>query len=467
MSHPYLYAYSKTKCKFNKILKRYGDLQTNKYDINTNKYDTNTNKYDTNTNKYDTNTIHNYNYDEYDNEYDDDEYNKSITIFISKLNNTDMDTNCLLAIITKDNPNLIHISNFGYNRKCNINKNIEHGKNTLNIMKAFFNYIEMYYPDISSIKLTDESYFNHTCVNISLYPYYILKYGKTYYEYECEYKCNLIIDIDNEHNDQKLLDIHMNNSIKSKTILINKTFIVKEFIKILDIKKTLNKPYLTLELINNFTENLIDGELVRVFLHRFELPKDSNLCKLYDEFINIIFGNNLNKLPNDLVYYYKTNSNSNDSNKTIKTNITISIEELKKRCNIILTHAIDYIHSYIHSYIDEFKKNNELNKNIYDNSEMFIRLNSIYLSTISNINRKQIKKIQNSLINYYTKVMCYNRWLVQGIHQYTIEKKDLQVKEAYDDLILTIDEYKNAIIWDSGNIEFVNYINICIDICKK
>ena len=155
----------------------------------------------------------------------------------------------------------------------------------------------------------------------------------------------------------------------------------------------------------------------------------------------------------------------NDSNKNIKANI--SIEELKKRCDTILTHTIDYIHSYIHSYIDEFKKNNELNKNIYDNSEMFIRLNSIYLSTISNINRKQIKKIQNSLIGYYTKVICYNIWLVQGTHQYTIEKKDLQVKEAYDELKTTIDEYKNAIIWDGENIEFVNYIDICIGICKN
>ena len=254
-SHPYLKAYLKSNGKFKKILKHY---KSNKY----------------------TNNIQNGGHiTEIDNfifEEDYDEEDERISIFIGKK------YECVIAFIDKQTPNLVWLEFFSYHQNCNINKDLIHGEGTFNMMSTFIKYIKQKHPEIQFIKLSDKSEFICSDTKISLYKLYMLKYGKSFYEK----KFGFILD---NTNHPETIFIHKKNIINSEHIRIDKEFIIEELKKLLEIKKTLFKFYLTSELINNFTSNIENNELVRDFLSRFKIP--DNQCSIFEDFLNIIFGN--------------------------------------------------------------------------------------------------------------------------------------------------------------------------------
>ena len=115
----------------------------------------------------------------------------------------------------------------------------------------------------------------------------MLKYGKSFYEQRFEF----ILDTFENTNKPELIESHYKNIANSKHIKIDKEFIIEEFNKLLQNKKTLYKPYLTTELINEFTSKLENDEFVRDFLMRFKIP--DNQCAIFEDFLDIIFNNYL------------------------------------------------------------------------------------------------------------------------------------------------------------------------------
>ena len=292
-SHPYLKAYLKSNGKFKKILKHY---KSNKY----------------------TNNIQNGGHiTEIDNfifEEDYDEEDERISIFIGKK------YECVIAFIDKQTPNLVWLEFFSYHQNCNINKDLIHGEGTFNMMSTFIKYIKQKHPEIQFIKLSDKSEFICSDTKISLYKLYMLKYGKSFYEK----KFGFILD---NTNHPETIFIHKKNIINSENIRIDKEFIIEELKKLLEIKKTLFKFYLTPELITDFTSNIENNELVRDFLLRFKIP--DNQCAIFEDLLNIIFGNyNLDTsiISNGAVYI--KNIKEHYSRKLTKKRNSSSISKL-------------------------------------------------------------------------------------------------------------------------------------------
>lgn len=252
--HPYLQIYYKSKYKFKKMLKHYLDIKNN--------------------NNYIGGAIvlNNFIFEEY---YDEEDNRNNIVIGKKE--------QCLHGIIDNATPDTVWLEWFSYHRNCNIDKNLIRGEGTVNMMKTFIEYIRKYHPKIQKIKLSDKSEFVCSGVNISLYKLYILKYGKSFYEH----KFGFVLDT---LNDPEILKKHKQNIELSKNIKINKNLIKQQFEKMLDIKDSLNKHYLTIDLINEFVDNLNDNELVRDFLIRYKIP--DNQCAIFEDFLNIIFGTN-------------------------------------------------------------------------------------------------------------------------------------------------------------------------------
>ena len=269
--HPYMRAYLKTNGKFRKILKHYGDLKFNK-------------------GKGKPNLIFNpksqiaggiIEVDNFIFEENIDEDDDRIQIFVGKQNE------CVLAFIDKLNPNTVWLEYFKYHQYCNIDKNLIHGEGTFKMMSAFIKYIKQNHPEVKTIKLSDKAEFICYTTNINLYILYMLKYGKSFYEKRFEF----ILDISENTNKPELIESHYKNIANSKHIKIDKAFIIEEFNKLLQNKQTLYKPYLTLELINEFTSNLENNKSVRDFLMRFKIP--DNQCAIFEDFLDIIFNNYL------------------------------------------------------------------------------------------------------------------------------------------------------------------------------
>ena len=150
------------------------------------------------------------------------------------------------------------------------------------MMTTFIKYIKHKHPEIQIIKLTDKSEFICSSIRISLYKLYMLKYGNSFYEK----KFGFVLD---KTNHPDIIKCHNKNIELSKTIRIDTEFITKEMQKLLEIKNTLFKTYLTPELIKDFTSHLRNEELVRDFLLRYKIPDDQ--CAIFEDFLDIIFGN--------------------------------------------------------------------------------------------------------------------------------------------------------------------------------
>ena len=254
--HPYLQIYLKSNGKFKKVLKHY---------MNSKKQNQSNTQ-----NAGGKVEVDNFIFEEF---YDEED--ERINIFIGKKHQ------CVYGIIDKATPDLVWLEWFNYHQNCNLTQDLVKGKGTVNMMTTFIKYIKEYHPDIKIIKLSDKSEFICSNVSISLYKLYMLKYGKSFYE-------KFGFSLDNTNNPDIIIK-HTKNIENSKTIKIDKEFIIKELKKILEVKDSLFKFYLTPQLIDDFASHLKDNELVREFLLRFRIPDTQ--CAIFEDFLNIIFGN--------------------------------------------------------------------------------------------------------------------------------------------------------------------------------
>ena len=258
--HPYLQIYLKSNGKFKQILKHY---------MNTKKQ----NQSNTQSNKQSGGEIveiDNFIFEEF---YDEED--ERINIFIGKKHQ------CVYGIIDKATPELVWLEWFNYHQNCNLTEDLVKGEGTVNMMTTFIKYIKEYHLDIKIIKLSDKAEFICSNVSISLYKLYMLKYSKSFYE-------KFGFSLDNTNNPDIIIK-HNKNIENSKKIKIDKEFIIKELKKILEIKDSLFKFYLTQELIDDFTSYLKNDKLVREFLLMFKIS-DAH-CAIFEDFLNIIFGN--------------------------------------------------------------------------------------------------------------------------------------------------------------------------------
>lgn len=301
--HPYMRAYLKTNGKFRKILKHYGDLKFNK---GKEKSQTAGGIIEVD------NFIFEENIDLEDNR---------IQIFVGKKNE------CVLAFIDKLNPNTVWLEYFKYHQNCNIDKNLIHGEGTFKMMSAFIKYIKQNHPEVNTIKLSDKAEFICHTTNINLYKLYMLKYGKSFYEQRFEF----ILDTSENTNKLELIESHYKNIENSKHIKIDKEFIIEEFNKLLQNKKTLYKPYLTAELINEFTSNLENDESVRDFLMRFKIP--DNQCAIFEDFLDIIFNNYLDTTIISIGGIYSKNLYKNRNRKLSKKKRNSISSKYTKKAN--------------------------------------------------------------------------------------------------------------------------------------
>lgn len=266
MIHPYIQAYIKSNSKHKKILQLYNNLLNNKITQNggsiiIDNFEFDINKSNFNNNQNNINQNNNYN------------DNDDISIFVGKT------SNCLLANISRDKPNIVNINYFSYNKICNISKNLEKGYGTYKMMNAFFKYIIQYFPNVTKIILTDKSTLNCSNTTISLYMLYLLKYNSSYYEKQF----NFIID--KENNTLHTIQTHLQNIEKSKNIIINKDFLANK----------LN--YYDENIFNEFMEHINDGEYIADFLKRFK--STDHLCNIFGSFLDIIY--TFNKLDKTII----------------------------------------------------------------------------------------------------------------------------------------------------------------------
>lgn len=119
--------------------------------------------------------------------------------------------NCFLGSIFNDRPNILIIQGFNFHKECNIEKNMDTGKDTKIMFNTIVDYIKETYKTVSRIELTDKTelkcYSNILGLelNIDLYYLYHLKYGKGYYLRNFGFK------IDNKAND---INIQKKNILK-------------------------------------------------------------------------------------------------------------------------------------------------------------------------------------------------------------------------------------------------------------
>ena len=99
-------------------------------------------------------------------------------IFIGSINHRD----CLTGMIYSENPNEILLESFGYYKECSINEKLERKQGSENMMEAFIDYLKTEFPNVRRIVLDDKSSFFCGKEKIPTYPYYLFKYGSSYYE---------------------------------------------------------------------------------------------------------------------------------------------------------------------------------------------------------------------------------------------------------------------------------------------
>ena len=146
-------------------------------------------------------------------EYDNDDNNNSnsshykIKIFIGN----NKKRICLTGLIEPEKPNEIYLEAFGYYNECSMNEKLKQKTGTQNMMYAFIEYLQNEYPNVECIILDDKSVFYCNDVKIPTYPYYLFKYGSSYYEHNFNFH---IIDPLKQ-------SIHNENIKKSKNIRLN------------------------------------------------------------------------------------------------------------------------------------------------------------------------------------------------------------------------------------------------------
>ena len=116
-----------------------------------------------------------------DYEYDDMNNNSSqcrTRIFIgNKANKV-----CLVGFIEPDNDTKILLETFSYFKECSVSENLERKTGVQNMMQAFVEYLQDNYPNVRKIELDDNSNFECGKIKIPTYPFYLFKYGSSYYE---------------------------------------------------------------------------------------------------------------------------------------------------------------------------------------------------------------------------------------------------------------------------------------------
>ena len=239
---------------------------------------------------------------------------------------------CINAFIDKLEPNIVIIEWFGFHQYCNIDKNLIHGEGTFRLMKTFIKYIKQHHKNIQFIKLADKAEFVCFNTKISLYKLYMLKYGKSFYEYKFGFNLD-------DSNESKIFDIHNRNIKNSEDIKIDKELIIDKLQKQLQIKYINCKYYLTQELIDEFVRNLINGELVRDFMIRYKIP--DNQCEIFQDFMNIIFAYynmdvSIVSLGAVYVKELKIPNNRKLTRKSINKNYIKSSAKLTKKSNMHL-----------------------------------------------------------------------------------------------------------------------------------
>jgi len=282
MVHPYISAYLQSKGKHKKILQLYNQIQRNQLQNGGGVI------------------IDNFDIHEDINEnIINNRVSTDISIFIGKV------SHCLVGLINSDNPNTVVIIYFGYDKICNITKNMERNDGTSKMMMAFFKYIDLHHKNINTFILSDDSNFDCSNIKISLYMLYMLKYNTSYYEKRFDF----ITDKDN--NSDELIKIHNDNKIKSQNIIIDKRFIINKL------------DHFDKSILDEFISNIKDGEYVSVFLKRFKSP--DHLCHIFSTFLNIIYIHNKLNISSitDRISFIKHLHKADNRNKklTRKNNI--------------------------------------------------------------------------------------------------------------------------------------------------
>lgn len=158
--------------------------------------------------------------------------------------------NCFLGLIYNDNPNIVIIQGFNFDKSCNIDENMIEGKDTKIMFNTILKFIKDKYKLINKVELTDEAELNcfsniiNDTISINLYYLYHLKYGKGYYLQNFGFK------IDNSLGD---INRHKNNIKK----YLKYNLVYNEFKKfIIDEVNIEHRRYILSELNNFFSINI-------------------------------------------------------------------------------------------------------------------------------------------------------------------------------------------------------------------
>jgi len=176
-----------------------------------------------------------------------------------------------LTIIKDDNPSKYYaeLEIFNYQIGCNMTEDMERSIGTKIMMKTIIEFIKVKYPSINKLFLNDASmykcdklstYKNH----FSLYDYYLLKYGSTYYGKNFGAEMLYQSDIDSHEINKKLI----------KDYTINKKLLEKYLHKLVN---KIPVPSIQ-EDIKAFIGAIYDNELATEFIKRYRFT--NNTCYL-------------------------------------------------------------------------------------------------------------------------------------------------------------------------------------------
>lgn len=188
--------------------------------------------------------------------------------------------NCFTGLIYPENKTELIIQGFAFNKYCNVEQNLNSGKDTKIMFNTIINFIRENYQKVKKIVLTDNaitycySEITKQRERIPLYYLYLLKYGKGYYMQNFDFKISYNIDII-KHKEN--LHKYINFTLKYKLLY---SFLTSES----------NKPYNGLidELKRFFTiEGKLKQELNFKVLSR-QLKKNKYDCYFIYELIDYI-----------------------------------------------------------------------------------------------------------------------------------------------------------------------------------
>jgi hypothetical protein len=123
--------------------------------------------------------------------------------------------NCFTGLIYPENKTELIIQGFAFNKYCNVEQNLNSGKDTKIMFNTIIDFIRVNYQKVKKVILTDNA--NTYCYSeitkyrerISLYHLYLLKYGKGYYMqnfgFKISYNDDIIIHKNNIRNYLKFI----------------------------------------------------------------------------------------------------------------------------------------------------------------------------------------------------------------------------------------------------------------------